>query len=134
MLRSDAVIPKEHKSTIDGINKKIEDFLKSGNGDGISLGTHNSFIRRLIYSSIQEKFGTQVFLQTNKDQSMTASLARTAQELEEKQKELFQGEKQEILDDVGFSKVIKLIMESVSTYLDWDVIAKSLHRCKMGAI
>lgn len=114
--KNQITIPDEHKSTIKKILKKIDEFIKSDSSKSLIIEKYNSFVRRLIYQEAQEKFGTDVFIQTNKDETMTVSAGLSLQEVKDIQKEKQRLEKEEILDNVGFSRVIKLIMESVSYF------------------
>lgn len=113
--RTPLTVPEEHKSTIDLILSKIDDHIDSKTeGEDLKIEKHNSFVRRLIYQTTQEKYGADVFVQTNKDETMTVKTGLSLEQMKEIQKEKQKSEKQEILDNVGFSKVIKLIMETVS--------------------
>lgn len=107
-------IPDENKATIDDILKRVALFLKSKDKTSLTLESHNSFVRRLIYQSVQDKFGSNVFLQTNKDYTMTVSVGLSKEEIKDMKKTKYLCEKQDLLDNVGFTNVIKLIIQSVS--------------------
>lgn len=114
--KSPLSIPDEHKSTIDSILSKIDNYIDLKSQDDLTIEKHNSFVRRLIYQATQEKYGPDIFVQTNKDETMTVKAGLSLQQMKEIQKEKQKAEKQEILDNVGFSKIIKLIIESVGAH------------------
>lgn len=111
------IIPDEHKSTIDSILSKIDNYIDSKTDESLTIEKYNSFVRRLIYQTTQEKYGADIFVQTNKDETMTIKAGLSLHQMKEIQKEKQKLEKQEILDNVGFSKVIKLIIESGKLFI-----------------
>lgn len=76
----------------------------------------NGFVRRLIYQTYHQNFADAVLLETrlqNKDRIMFATKCKTAQEKEDVMEKKLQDMLSTFENSVGFSKVIKKIIESV---------------------
>lgn len=94
----------------------MSDFLNTEN-DELELPKSNSFIRRLIYQTTAQKFENKIVLHTkqnqNKDRILIASKCKSKEELEEIEKRHFNEEMTSLDDFIGFTKVLRIIVESV---------------------
>lgn len=104
----------ETMAIVKSVMTKIEDILESNSKETFVTEKYNSFLRRHIYCAVQKKYGFDIFVETNKDKSMTIAVGYSEVELKELQVESYLKQKHEILEEAGFTRVIKLIMESVS--------------------
>lgn len=98
------------------IRDKIQTFLKS-NEDEVVLPRCNAFLRRLIYQTVQEKLKDQVSLETrtvNRDKLLVATKPKTREQRENDEQKRIETELKDLDDAVGFSKVLRLLINSVS--------------------
>lgn len=103
-------------------SEKIEDFLQTDEEELI-LPKCNAFLRKLIYNTAEERLVGRASLGTrtleNKDRIMYVTKPKTTQEkLEEDQKKIAE-ELEELETAIGFSKVIRHLMDSVRLFSDF---------------
>lgn len=84
----------------------------------------NAFLRRLIYQTAQERFIDKVSLQTkqleNKDRIIFVSRLKSKEELEKDAIEKINLENEQLEEVIGFSRVIRFIVDSVSAVLRYN--------------
>lgn len=83
----------------------------------IFLSRYNSFIRRLIYQTAKEKFGSDVLLETAKDSTLRVTKGISEEEKEKRQNAKWEEEKESIHREFGFSEIIQQIIHSVRYFL-----------------
>lgn len=97
--------------------QQIEMFLDS-NETELQLPKCNSFLRRLVYQTKAEKFSDKITLETrqleNKDRILFVRRLKTREEEEEIEKQKYEEQIRELEDFVGFTKVLQMIVTSVS--------------------
>lgn len=97
--------------------QQIEMFLDS-NETELQLPKCNSFLRRLVYQTKTEKFSDKITLETrqleNKDRILFVRRLKTREEEEEIEKQKYEEQIRELEDFVGFTKVLQMIVTSVS--------------------
>lgn len=94
----------------------MEDFIDSEEQE-LKLPKCNAFLRRLIYQTNTEKFSDKIELETknvDKDRILFASRLKTPQERRDMEEKKYTDLIAQMEDYVGFSKVIRLIVDSVS--------------------
>lgn len=104
----------EHTSTINSIISNIDNILETKSKKSFTTEKYYRYVRKLIYNAVQQKYGSSILLETNKDETMTISVGFCADEIKNIQKENYLKEKNKILDEAGFCKVVRLIIDSVS--------------------
>lgn len=112
-------IPKEDVSFINDIVKQIHLFL-SKDEEELVLPKCNSFLRRLIWQTVDEKFNGRVTLESRnveKDRLLVVTKPKSKEELAEKEQKKIEKELNMLDEAVGFSKVLKAVVSSVSRYL-----------------
>lgn len=107
-------VPFEHEPAVNTILSQINDLVKLKKKKTFTTERFNSFIRKLIYNSVQHEYGSKILLEPNTDETITIYVGYTEDELEIMKEKNFLEEKNKILGEIGFSKVIKLITDSVS--------------------
>lgn len=87
----------------------------------IILPKCNGFIRRLVYKSVAERLGSKVSLLTrelpNNDRVLVVTRPKSIEEKKEIEEEKCRNEEVEFENAVGFSKIVRLIVDSVSYFL-----------------
>ncbi|KAK6624118.1 hypothetical protein RUM44_010976 [Polyplax serrata] len=116
----------ETMAIVKSVMTKIEDILESNSKETFVTEKYNSFLRRHIYCAVQKKYGFDIFVETNKDKSMTIAVGYSEVELKELQVESYLKQKHEILEEAGFTRVIKLIMESKKLLVGHNLLADIL--------
>ena len=98
-----------------GCRQQLSDFLDTDNVE-LELPKCNAFVRRLIYQTTAQKFKNKITLQTknrNKDRILVASKFKSKKEQQEIDQRLFE-EEMSVLDDfIGFTKVLRIVVDSV---------------------
>lgn len=96
--------------------KSLEDFIAS-EAQELKLPKCNAFLRRLIYQTNTEKFWDKIELETrnvDKDRILIASRLKTPQERRDTEEKKYANLIAQMEDYIGFSKVIRMIVDSVS--------------------
>lgn len=96
--------------------KKLEDFLAS-NETELQLPKCNAYLRRLIYQTKTERFSDKVHLDTRvieKDRLLFATKLKSTEERDEIEQKKHEDLVDQMEDYIGFSKVVRMIVESVS--------------------
>lgn len=78
----------------------------------------NSFIRRLIYQTVEAKFKNKVSLETrtvNRDKIFVATRPKTKEEKEREEQKRVKAELKDLDDALGFTKVLRALVNSVVT-------------------
>lgn len=110
--------PPEHSELINKILKEIDEVLKEKTKKKITIEKNNSYIRRLIYSAVEAKYGKKILLESNKNETMTVSVGYSPEEIKNLREENFTNEKKKILNESGFTQVIKLMIDSVGNFYE----------------
>lgn len=80
----------------------------------------NAFLRRLIYQTAQTKFADKVILKTkqleNKDRILFVTKFKGKEELKKEENKRIEEERELLEEVIGFSKVVKYIVNSVSVF------------------
>ncbi|KAF7278366.1 hypothetical protein GWI33_008498 [Rhynchophorus ferrugineus] len=122
-------IPDEHKEFIEEIIQKIKDFINSDDTE-MEIPRCNGFLRRLIYQTCHQNFSDMVTLETrlqNKDRILFAMKCKTAQEKEDIMEKKMQDMLNTFENSIGFSKVIKKIIESEKIIVGHNMLLDFLH-------
>ncbi|XP_066249816.1 poly(A)-specific ribonuclease PARN-like [Euwallacea similis] len=122
-------IPDEHKEFINKIIKTLEEFLQSEEPE-IQLPKCNAFLRRLIYQTNTEKFHDKIQLETRtveKDRILVASKLKSREERDEVEQKKFQKLFAQMENFIGFSKVIRMIIESGKLIVGHNLMLDFLH-------
>ncbi|RZB38999.1 poly(A)-specific ribonuclease PARN [Asbolus verrucosus] len=108
-------IPDDMQPMIDDILRQLGEFLDT-DGVELELPKCNAFMRRLIYQTTAQKYKNKILLQTkqlkNKDRILVATKFKTKEEQQEIEKKLFEEELTVLDDFIGFTKVLRLIVDS----------------------
>ncbi|KAL3272701.1 hypothetical protein HHI36_014165 [Cryptolaemus montrouzieri] len=124
-------IPPEDKPFIDDIIKTVKTYLKYSDQESIQLPKCNPFLRKLIYQTIGEVFGSEVCVETkqleNKDRVMYVSRVKSEEELEAKAKQKFDEESKILDESVGFTKVLREVVNSGKLVVGHNMMLDLLH-------
>nr|CAH7723025.1 unnamed protein product [Callosobruchus chinensis] len=122
-------IPDDAKAFIEDVIEQLEEFIKSGN-DELQLPRCNAFYRRLIYQTKTEKFADKISVETrqlNKDRILFATKFKSKEDEEESESKKYKEEVKELEDYIGFSKVIKMIINSRKLVVGHNMCLDLLH-------
>nr|CAI5860607.1 unnamed protein product [Callosobruchus analis] len=122
-------IPDNAKAFIEDVIEQLEEFIKSGN-DELQLPRCNAFYRRLIYQTKTEKFADKICLETrqmNKDRILFATKFKSKEDEEESERKRYEEQLKELEDFVGFSKLIKMIINSRKLVVGHNMCLDLLH-------
>ncbi|XP_967921.3 poly(A)-specific ribonuclease PARN [Tribolium castaneum] len=123
-------IPDDVQPVVDDFMKRLSDFLDSDD-DELELPKCNAFVRRLIYQTTGQKFTNKIVLHTkqnkNKDRILVASKCKTKEEQQEIEKRLFEEELTNLDDFIGFTKVLRIIVESGKLIVGHNMCLDFLH-------
>lgn len=102
--------------TLHTSREKIDNFLQSDDVE-LQFPKCNAFLRRLIYQTRSESYFDKISLETRQvdnDRILFARRLQNRAELEKIERERYQRELEEFNNFEGFSKVLKMIVKSVS--------------------
>ncbi|VEN43084.1 unnamed protein product [Callosobruchus maculatus] len=122
-------IPDNAKAFIEDVIEQLEEFIKSGN-DELQLPRCNAFYRRLIYQTKTEKFADKICLETrqmNKDRILFATKFKSKENEEESERKKYNEQLKELEDFVGFSKLIKMIINARKLVVGHNMCLDLLH-------
>jgi poly(A)-specific ribonuclease len=95
----------------------LGEFLDSDSTE-LELPKCNAFVRRLIYQTTAQKYKNKIILQTkqmkNKDRILIATKFKSKEQHEEMEKERFDKEMTDLDDFIGFTKVLRIVVDSVN--------------------
>jgi len=123
-------VPKEQKPFLNSVLDKISNYLDSEEKEPLAIPPCNSYQRRLLYQTIEEKF-PNVFLETvtgeKKERYMLVSKINDTEERLKKEKEKQAKHRLEIDLQVGFSKVIQEISQSGKLVVGHNMFLDVIH-------
>lgn len=122
-------IPAEHQDFVDSVVKELQDFLASEENEK-ELPKCNAFLRLLIYQVAKEKFQDQISLETRvvgKDRILFAKKYKSQIERMEIDEKKIEDMQNSMNDYIGFSKVIRMIIESEKLVVGHNVMLDLLH-------
>ncbi|KAJ8957351.1 hypothetical protein NQ318_004830 [Aromia moschata] len=123
-------IPDDAKSFMDEVEKQIEVFLENEESE-LRLPKCNAFYRRLVYQMKTEKFQDKISLETrqleNKDRILFVTRLKSKEEEKELAKQKFEEQLSELEDFVGFTKVLKMIVDSGKLIVGHNLCLDFLH-------
>ncbi|XP_018572032.1 poly(A)-specific ribonuclease PARN isoform X2 [Anoplophora glabripennis] len=123
-------IPEDARQFVDDVVQQIETFLESDEVE-LQLPKCNSFLRRLVYQTKAEKFADKITLETrqveNKDRILFVRRLRTREEEEEIEKQKYEEQIGELEDFVGFTKVLRMIVNSGKLIIGHNLCLDLLH-------
>lgn len=96
---------------------QVNAFIKSDDAE-LVLPRCNAFLRLLIYQLIREEFDTKVNIRTrldNRDRVLVVTKFKSLDDRRVELEKLIEEEEADLENTIGFTKVIKLLIESVST-------------------
>lgn len=102
-------------------SSRIENFLAS-DAKELTIDRCNGFMRRLVYQETRVRWPDKVKVESKIENTWHCLLVRRAgnkEEEEEKENEKREKEKLEIKQAIGLSNLLKKIVESVSTQIDF---------------
>ncbi|KRT82328.1 hypothetical protein AMK59_3833 [Oryctes borbonicus] len=111
------------------VSDQIQAFIKSDQ-DELVLPRCNGFLRLLIYRLVQENFDDKVNIRTrsdNHDRIIIITRFKSLNERKEELEKLIEEEENELENTIGFSKVIKLLMESGKLIVGHNMVLDLLH-------
>ncbi|XP_045497210.1 poly(A)-specific ribonuclease PARN-like isoform X1 [Colias croceus] len=125
------IIPEEHKSQIEDICKKVQDFLNSDKTEEMEIDRCNAFMRRLLFQELGARFKEEVFVETkvleNKDRVLKVTRLSSADDRRSRDVEKKEKEWEEFEDAVGFSKVARMISQSGKLVIGHNMLLDLLH-------
>ncbi|XP_072932243.1 poly(A)-specific ribonuclease PARN-like [Epargyreus clarus] len=129
--RDHITIPEEHKKYIDQVCERVRNFLDKNQANEMSVDRCNNFVRRLLYQELKERFRDEIYLETvileNKDRVLKV-FRLTKETTENNRTELKkQKEWEEFEEDVGFSKVARMISESGKLVIGHNMLLDLMH-------
>ncbi|XP_022243473.1 poly(A)-specific ribonuclease PARN-like [Limulus polyphemus] len=129
VLFSPINVTELHQEFLQNIIQQTEKFLAS-NEESLDIEPCNSFLRKLIYQSLENKLSSGIYMETQTTENQErfirirkCSDEKKAQLMKDKQ----DSELEELQEAVGFSKVIKLITESGKLVIGHNMILDLLH-------
>ncbi|KAK2169445.1 hypothetical protein LSH36_10g14010 [Paralvinella palmiformis] len=129
LTKGPCIIPEEQKSFIEGICSQVDKLLQSGESE-LHLKPSNGYQRKLTYQVIGQRFNG-VHLETKSDSKHQRYILVTAvsspEELRDKEEKKKAAEFQEVEDAVGFTKVIKMLIESRKLIVGHNMLLDLLH-------
>uniref|UniRef100_A0A0K2UHB7 Poly(A)-specific ribonuclease PARN n=1 Tax=Lepeophtheirus salmonis TaxID=72036 RepID=A0A0K2UHB7_LEPSM len=104
---SSIAIPEQQEDFLKDIHQRIQKYISDDKEEEapLELPSCNGFQRKLIYQTVRETFGQEVYLETNKKRLLLVNKLRSR----EKNQQLELEEFDKIL---GFSKIVRIISES----------------------
>ncbi|EFN61018.1 Poly(A)-specific ribonuclease PARN [Camponotus floridanus] len=126
-----ALIPisDNDKPQIEEICSRIEDFLAS-DAEEITIDKCNAFMRRLVYQEAKIRWPNKVRVESKVENTwhcLSIQKAGTKEEEEEKENQKREKEKLEIKQAVGFSSLLKKIVESEKIIVGHNMLLDLCH-------
>ncbi|KAJ8923107.1 hypothetical protein NQ315_001660 [Exocentrus adspersus] len=123
-------IPPDAKEFVDNVVGQIEEFLQSDQVE-LQLPKCNSFLRRLIYQTKSEKFRDRISVETrkmdNKDRILFVTRLKSKVEEAEMQKQKYEEQLSELDAFVGFTKVLRMVVNSGKLVVGHNACLDILH-------
>ncbi|XP_078611621.1 poly(A)-specific ribonuclease PARN-like isoform X1 [Branchiostoma floridae x Branchiostoma japonicum] len=123
-------VPAEHKDFIQQTVTRIQSFIDSEE-ESLQLEPCNAYLRKLIYSTVKNKFSSSVYLETKvgeQNQHYFIEVSKANEEvLKKRGEEKRQQELDELDDAVGMSKIIKMICQSGKLVIGHNMLLDVLH-------
>ncbi|KAK5641654.1 hypothetical protein RI129_010201 [Pyrocoelia pectoralis] len=120
----------EEKDLVNKIFKEIHDFIASDEEEHV-LPKCNAYIRRLVYQQAEVTLLNKANLETrtleNKERIFVVTRIRTQDEKEAANREAIKKEEEELQQSIGFSTVIKAIVESGKLLVGHNMCLDLLH-------
>jgi poly(A)-specific ribonuclease len=123
-------VPDDVQPVIDDVMRKLGEFLDSDSTE-LELPKCNAFVRRLIYQTTAQKYKNKIILQTkqmkNKDRILIATKFKSKEQHEEMEKERFDKEMTDLDDFIGFTKVLRIVVDSGKLVIGHNMCLDFLH-------
>lgn len=120
----------EEKTFVDSVFKEIEDFIASDSEEH-ALPKCNAYLRRLIYQEARKTLKNKACLETrvldNKDRVLVVTRLKSKATQEEEHNKMIEQEEDEFEKCVGFSTIIKAIVESEKLVVGHNMCLDLLH-------
>lgn len=105
--------------TMYNCSEKIDKFLETDESE-LELPRCNAFFRKLIYQTRDEKYSDKISLETRqieKDRILFVTKLKSKEEERQLEKNKYDDQLNELENLIGFSKVLKIIINSVGFFL-----------------
>ncbi|KAF5270616.1 hypothetical protein FQA39_LY01354 [Lamprigera yunnana] len=120
----------EERAFIDGVFKEIEDFIVSDETERI-LPKCSPYLRRLLYQEAQIKLANKASLETkvlNKNERiLVVTRSKDLATLEKENNQTVEGEEDEFKKCIGFSTIIRMIVESEKLVIGHNMCLDLFH-------
>jgi poly(A)-specific ribonuclease len=125
-------IPDEYESTIEDTCSRIETFLASSEPEELVLDHCNSFVRKLIFQTVDQRFDNNVVqletrLTDNRNRVLVVTRAGSVEERKMKEQKKKDKELQDLEDAVGFTLVLRKISESGKLVIGHNMLLDICH-------
>ncbi|GJQ72312.1 hypothetical protein Trydic_g3401 [Trypoxylus dichotomus] len=117
------------KTFVKNVHEQIEAFIKSDEEE-LVLPRCNGFLRLLIYQLVRENFDNKVNIRTradNRDRIIVITRFKSMNERKEELGRLIEEEENEFENTIGFTKVIKFLVESGKLIVGHNMALDLLH-------
>ncbi|KAI4456572.1 poly a -specific ribonuclease/target of egr1 member 1 [Holotrichia oblita] len=117
------------KEFLKNISDQIKSFLDSSEEE-LVLPRCNGFLRLLIYQLVRENFDKKIDIRTkseNRDRLLVITKFKSIDDRKEELQKLMQEEEADLENTIGFTKVVKLIMESGKLMVGHNMVLDLLH-------
>lgn len=107
-------IPENAQQFMEDVKQQIEVFLKTEETE-MQLPKCNAFFRRLVYQIKESEYFGKISVETRqieKDRVLFVTKLKSPEEEKQLAKKKYEEQKQELDDFIGFTKVLKIIIES----------------------
>ncbi|KAF2898114.1 hypothetical protein ILUMI_08056 [Ignelater luminosus] len=119
----------EEKVYVDNIRKQIEVFI-DGDEEEMVLPRCNAYMRRLVYQETQKTIENRVSLETRqfeKERLLVVTKMKSKRDREKEELKKIENEEKEFNDCVGFSEIIKCIVDSGKLVIGHNMCLDMLH-------
>ncbi|KAF5296497.1 hypothetical protein FQR65_LT01486 [Abscondita terminalis] len=120
----------EERIFVDNVFKEIEEFIV-GDEDERVLPKCNAYVRRLIYQEAQKTLVNKATLETrvleNKDRILVVTRLKSKSTQEEEHRMTVEKEEEEFRKNIGFSLIVKMIIESEKLVVGHNMCLDLLH-------
>ncbi|CAH2241330.1 jg20498 [Pararge aegeria aegeria] len=125
------MIPEENRSQIEGICKKVREFLDDATAQEMEIDRCNAFIRRLLFQELGTRFKTEAFVESkvleNKNRVLKVTKLKSATDVKDLDTQRKEKEWEEFNEAVGFSHVARMISQSRKLVVGHNMLLDVLH-------
>ncbi|XP_023943220.2 poly(A)-specific ribonuclease PARN [Bicyclus anynana] len=124
-------IPEENRSYIEGICKKVREFLNDDKSEEMEIDRCNAFIRRLLFQELGARFKNEAFVESkvleNKNRVLKVTKLKSVSEVKDLDTQKKEKEWEEFEEAVGFSKVARMISQSGKLVIGHNMLLDVMH-------